>query len=98
MALVLVVLLDLVAQRRTRPDDAHVAAQDVPELRQLVDRRSPENAPDAGDPAVALVDRIAGADAFGAYDHRAQLQHLEVDAVLAHASLAVDEPGRDPRA
>ncbi len=63
VALVLVVLLDLVAQRRPRADDAHVAAQDVPELRELVDRRPPQDAPDARDPAVALVDRVAGAHA-----------------------------------
>ncbi len=88
--LVLVVLLDLVAQRGTWPDDAHVAAQDVPELRQLVDRRSPEDAPDPCDPAIALVDRIAGTHAFRAHDHRAQLQHVEVDAALTHPSLAVE--------
>src|SRR4051812_49247761 len=35
--LALVVALDLVPQRRSRSDDAHVAAQDVPELRQLVE-------------------------------------------------------------
>src|SRR5437763_8090019 len=34
--LALVVLLDLVAKRRPRPDQGHVAADDVPELRQLV--------------------------------------------------------------
>ena len=91
MPLVLVVLLDLVAQCGTWPDDAHVAAQDVPELRELVDRRSPQNAPDSCDPAIALVDRIAGPDAFRTDDHRAQLDHLEVGAILAHASLPVDD-------
>ena len=78
VALVLVVLLDLVAQRRARADDAHVAAQDVPELRQLVDRGAPQDAPDASDPAVAPVHRVAGAHALGADDHGAELQHLEV--------------------
>src|SRR5262245_64698811 len=33
-----VVLLDLIAKRRTRPDHGHVAAYDVPELRDLVER------------------------------------------------------------
>src|SRR5262249_9570217 len=36
--LALVVAVDLVAQRRPRADDRHLAADDVPELRQLVDR------------------------------------------------------------
>ena len=89
VALVLVVLLDLVAQRRTRADDAHVATQDVPELRELVDRGPPEDAADPRDPAVALVHRVAGADALGADDHRAELEDLEVVAVLAHARLPV---------
>src|SRR4051794_7393975 len=35
VALVVVVALDLVAERGPRPDDRHVAADHVPELRQL---------------------------------------------------------------
>ena len=34
---------------------------------------------------------IAGADGFRAHDHRAQLQHLEVDAVLADTGLPVED-------
>src|SRR5687768_74527 len=89
--LVLVVLLDLVAQRRPRPDDAHVAAQDVPELRQLVDRRPPQDPPDAGDAAVSVVHRIAGAHALRTDDHGAQLEHVEVGAVLPDAGLPVED-------
>src|SRR4029079_9088493 len=37
--LALVVLLDLIAERGTRADHAHLAAHDVPELRQLVERQ-----------------------------------------------------------
>ena len=88
-ALVSVVLLDLVAKRRARPDDAHVAAQDVPELRQLVDRRTPENAADARDARVALVDGEPRAELLGPMNHRPQLQELEVGAVLAHSRLPV---------
>ena len=86
-ALAIGVLLDLVAQRRPRADHAHVAADDVPELRQLVDRGAAEEAADARDPAVALVDRVAGALLLRADDHRPQLQQLEVGAVLADARL-----------
>ena len=53
-ALPLVVALDLVAERRARADDRHVAADDVPELRQLVDREPPQDRADARDPRVAL--------------------------------------------
>src|SRR5579862_8960989 len=42
--LTIVVLLDLVAERRARADQRHVAADDVPELRQLVERKPPEQA------------------------------------------------------
>ena len=55
------VRLDLVAQRRTRPDQAHLAAEDVPELRQLVDRGAAQDPPDARDAAVPGVDGVAGA-------------------------------------
>jgi hypothetical protein len=83
------VLLDLVAQRRPRPDHAHVAAQDVPQLWKLVERQASQNAARAGDPSVALVDREAGALVLRADHHRPQLQQVEVDAVLADAALPV---------
>ena len=37
-----------------------------------------------------MVDREAGAHLLGAHNHRAQLEQLEVDAVLAHPLLAVE--------
>ena len=60
--------------RRARADDRHLAAQDVDEVRQLVDRGPPQDRADAGDARVALVHRQAGAHALGAVDHRAQLE------------------------
>src|SRR5581483_2205671 len=62
----LVVLLDLVPERRARSDQRHVAADDVPELRQLVDREAPEETPDRRDPRVAAVDRPPRPDLLGA--------------------------------
>ena len=91
VALVVVVLLHLVPQCRTRADDAHVAPQDVPELRELVDRGPAQDPTDPRDPAVALVDRVAGADVLGPDDHRAELEDVEVDTVLAHPRLAVHD-------
>src|SRR4051794_15293545 len=87
----LVVAVDLVAERRPRADHGHLAADDVPELRQLVERELAQHPPDARDPRVAAVDREAGADLLRADDHRPQLQQLEVDAVLADAHLLVED-------
>ena len=87
LPLALGVLLHLIAERRPRADHAHVPAHDVPELRQLVDRRAGGEAADARDPAVAAVDRVARPFRLGADDHRPQLQQLEVLAVLADARL-----------
>src|SRR5947208_16442041 len=42
VALPVVVLLDLVAERRPGADDRHLAADDVPELRHLVEREPAE--------------------------------------------------------
>ena len=47
------VLLELVRERRARPDERHVAAQHVPELRQLVEARLAQEASDRRDPRVA---------------------------------------------
>src|SRR5262249_8379105 len=41
-ALPALVLLDLLRDRRARPDEAHVALEHVPELRQLVDGEAPD--------------------------------------------------------
>src|SRR5437868_10349789 len=71
VALPLVVLVDLVAKCRPRPDDRHVAANDVPELRQLVQRQPPQDPAGARDAGVAAVDRVPGAEALRAHDHRA---------------------------
>src|SRR2546423_5282663 len=49
VSLPVVVLLDLVAERRPRPDDRHVAAYDVPELGQLVEREPTQDAADTRD-------------------------------------------------
>src|SRR5581483_4681494 len=48
----LAVALELETCDRPRPDEAHVAAEYVDELRQLVERRAPQQPPDRGDPGV----------------------------------------------
>ena len=42
----------LVLDQRARADEAHLAAQHVPQLGQLVERRAPQDAPHTGDPRV----------------------------------------------
>ena len=83
------VFLDLVAQGRPRPDHAHVAAQDVPQLRELVERQASQDPAGSGDPSVSLVDGEAGALVLRADHHRPQLHQVEVDAVLADPPLPV---------
>src|SRR5207245_3766549 len=85
------VALDLVAQRRPRADQRHLAAQDVPELRQLVEGEPAQHAPDSRDARLAAVRGVAGAFPLRPDAHRAQLQELEVDAVLADAHLAIED-------
>src|SRR5207244_4049646 len=84
------VALDLVAERRPWPDQAHVAADHVPELRQLVEREPAQHAPDPRDARVAAVDRVARALLLGSDDHRAELQQVEVHAAFADTRLAVE--------
>ena len=50
---------DLFGQHRTRADQAHIAGEDVPQLRQLVERGDAQDAADAGDARVALEHRTA---------------------------------------
>src|SRR5690348_16692782 len=78
----LVVALHLVAERRPRADHRHVAPHDIPQLRQLVERQAAQGAAGPRDPLVAPIHGEAGAEPLGADDHRAELQQLEVGAVL----------------
>src|SRR5215207_2424668 len=85
------VLLDLVAQGWARPDQAHVAADDVPELRQLVEREPPQDASGPRDARIALVHGPPGSLLLGAGHHRAELEQLEVLAVPPDAPLPVED-------
>jgi hypothetical protein len=90
-------LLQLVHEDRPlgpRPDEAHVAPEDVPELRQLVDARL------AHERAVSRHARVVLHGPHGAIPlrilvHRAELDHLELPPALAYALLPVEQ--RPPR-
>ena len=83
-------LLDEIGTLRPRPDDRHVAAQHVPELRQLVEIEAPQPAPDRR--AARVVRRAPRRAGFvlGALVHRAELVDLERLAVEPHALLRVE--------
>ena len=57
--------VDFFRSERTRSDEAHVAAKDVPELRQLVHRRGAKQAAEPGDPRIVL-DRRFGPTSLSA--------------------------------
>src|SRR5215218_3826746 len=89
---------DEVRALRARPDDRHVAAQDVEELRQLVERQAAHDLADARAAVVAL--DAAGGEARLRHEllgggrrdpHRAELEHVELAAVETDAALAVED-------
>src|SRR5437764_12708075 len=63
-------LLDEERAFRTRPDEAHVAADDVPQLRQLVEAGLADEAADAGDAVVAVAGPDRRAALLGVLAHR----------------------------
>src|SRR5437762_421062 len=94
----------LVHYERPWPYEAHLAEQDVEELRELIQRRSAEELSDLGDPGIGgdleqpvrLIQRMEGLlPRVGVLDHRAELEHLEVLAVPPDARLTEqDRAGR----
>jgi hypothetical protein len=85
---------------RARADEAHVAAQHVDELRNLVKLRGLEPLADRRElglgPADELLAEVRAEPAFGVAAQRPELQHRE-DASTAPDSLAAVEDGRAAR-
>src|SRR3954465_534140 len=65
------VLLDLVRERGAGTDEAHVAADHVPELWDLVERQTPQHTADPRNARIALVHGVARSLALGPDSHRA---------------------------
>src|SRR5690349_5337793 len=83
---------------RARPDDRHVAAQDVQELRQLVELRGPEQASQREHARITLRGYDAGRR-IGGNAHRAQLVHRERSLIATDALRAIENrpgPTREP--
>src|SRR5258708_24818789 len=99
--LVKFVMVDVVDRMRTRPNQAHLLAQHIPELRQLIEAVAADNSTDTGDSGVVvdLEDRalslIAGTQVFlelcGVGDHGAKLVATEAAAFGACALRRVDD-------
>src|ERR687887_1129550 len=91
------VLVDLALERRPRTDQAHLAADHVHELRQLIEAESPEQLSDAGGPRiladleewtvglVQVLDRVP--HPVRPRDHGAELEHLERPEISSHPLL-----------
>src|SRR5688572_8490594 len=81
---------DFARPQRTRAGEAHVAAEDVPQLRQFVHRGCPKKAPDSRHPRVVL-NRLNRADLrLGVRDHRAEFVHVERHAIASRPLLAIE--------
>src|SRR6185295_317732 len=87
------VTLHLIGERGAGADEAHVTADDVPELWQLVERQPPQHPSCARDARIAFVDREAGALPLGTNLHRPQLHQLELLTVQPDAPLAIENGG-----
>src|SRR5437870_3896444 len=92
--------LDLGDELRTlgpRAHDRHVPAQDVPELRQLVDPRPAHEAPRSRHAWIVRRSPDRGTGLFRVVTHRPELEHHERSAAFAQPWLAEDDrSGRPP--
>ena len=66
-----IVPLEVLHEQRPRPDQAHIPPEDIQELRQLVDARRAEKAPQGGQ---ALLVRKRASVRVAGVSHRAKLQ------------------------
>src|SRR5256712_4734436 len=87
-------LLDEARALRARADEAHLTAQDVPELRQLVETPASQERPEPRAPRVIRPRPHRARLALGVHTHRAKLEHLEALAVQTHPLLAVEDGPR----
>src|SRR5205085_2253275 len=85
-------------------DDRHIATQDVQQLRQLVDAELTNETTNGCDPRIAL-DLENGSrlfilteklflQSFGVLNHRAELEHVELPAMLTDAYLMKEHRSR----
>ena len=90
----------LVPQGGSRTDETHLTGENVEQLRQLVDRRFPDELSDLGDVRVRVIQLMRGGVRIGVGIHGAELQDLKDLLVLPdpvlfeeHGALAVEFDG-----
>src|SRR2546428_13822588 len=74
---------------RTRTDDAHFAAQDIPELRDFIDAEFPEKSPERINPIVAPARLVR--DALVVRPHRAKFVNGESAILDSGTHLLMEE-------
>src|SRR5690606_7547085 len=100
LLLPLLILLDLARQGRAWPDEAHIAPQDIDQLRQLVETELPQVFPDAGQARIVRVLEDPSVTTDGPDqlrpllvrigDHASELDHAERPAILPEPGLEVE--------
>src|SRR5262249_18311987 len=90
----LVELLDKIRALGARPDKAHLAAQNVDELRDLVDAGPADEISYPGDTRIAFLRPLRRAILLGVLPHRTELDDLECAPVLAHSLLRIKDRSR----
>ena len=83
-------LLDEVRALGARADEAHVAVEDVPDLRQFVEAGGADEGADARDARVVVGRELRAREFLGVDAHRAELVDLVGPAEAAGADLAVE--------
>src|SRR6185436_13286939 len=83
-------LLDEVRTLRPRTHNRHIAAEHVPELREFVDVRPPQEPAERGHTGIVWHRPYRSAILLGIVVHRSELDDREGLAVEAHAFLAVE--------
>src|SRR4249920_797080 len=78
---------DFTGSKRTRADEAHVAGEDIPQLRQFVHCRRAHEAADARDAGIVLRRLYRARARLGIGNHRSKLQRIERPSLEADARL-----------
>ena len=79
-------------QMGARPDGTHLADQDIPELRELIQAAAPEEAAEGIDAGIAFAGLLVLARmAWSTYIHRAELENSEAMVAVARSLLDVED-------
>ena len=76
---------------RARADEAHVTLQDVPQLRQFIDREAPEIPTDSSAARIAWHRPDGAKTTFGVFAHGAEFQDGEMASVESNSPLTIKD-------